>query len=41
MLIMLQTGDNFGMDNDNFNQIEDNVFTVVDLLENRGISWGT
>ena len=34
-------GDNFGMDNDNFNQIEDSVFTVTDLLEDRGISWGS
>ncbi|KAF2172033.1 hypothetical protein M409DRAFT_63534 [Zasmidium cellare ATCC 36951] len=34
-------GDNFGMDNDNFNQIEDDVFTVTDLLEDRGISWGS
>lgn len=29
------------MDNDNFNQIEDDVFTVTDLLEDRGISWGS
>lgn len=29
------------MDNDNFNQIADNVSTVVDLLEERHISWGT
>lgn len=34
-------GDNFGMDNDNFNQVADNVSTVVDLLEDKGISWGT
>lgn len=38
---MLHAGDNFGMDNDDFNQVEDSVFTVVDLLEDRGISWGT
>lgn len=34
------SGDNFGMDNDNFNQIPANVSTVIDLLEARGISWG-
>lgn len=34
-------GDNFGMDNDDFNQIAGNVSTVIDLLEARGISWGT
>lgn len=34
-------GDNFGMDNDNFNQVADNVSTVVDLLEDKGISWGS
>ncbi|EGP91940.1 unnamed protein product [Zymoseptoria tritici ST99CH_1A5] len=34
-------GDNFGMDNDNFNQVADNTSTVVDLLEDKGISWGT
>jgi len=28
------------MDNDNFNQIAGNVSTIVDLLEDRGISWG-
>jgi len=33
------SGDNFGMDNDNFNSIPQNVSTVVDLLEARGISW--
>ena len=32
-------GDNFGADNDNFNQIEGNVSSVIDLLEERGISW--
>lgn len=32
-------GDNFGMDNDNFNQVPGNVSTVIDLLEDRGISW--
>jgi len=35
------SGDNFGMDNDNFNQVAGNVSTIVDLLEDRGISWST
>ncbi|KKY18035.1 putative acid phosphatase [Phaeomoniella chlamydospora] len=34
------SGDNFGMDNDNFNQFPANISTVIDLLEARGISWG-
>jgi len=34
-------GDNLGMDNDNFNMVAQNVSTVVDLLEERGISWST
>ncbi|KAK4545484.1 hypothetical protein LTR36_002834 [Oleoguttula mirabilis] len=34
-------GDNFGMDNDDFNQIDANVSSVIDLLEDKGISWGT
>ncbi|TKA79113.1 hypothetical protein B0A55_02406 [Friedmanniomyces simplex] len=34
-------GDNFGADNDNFNQIDANVSSVMDLLEARGISWGS
>lgn len=33
-------GDNFGMDNDNFNSVTNNVSSVIDLLEARGISWG-
>jgi len=32
-------GDNFGMDNDNLNFLASNVSNVVDLLENKGISW--
>ncbi|KAF2231193.1 acid phosphatase phoa [Viridothelium virens] len=32
-------GDNFGMDNDDFNQVPGNVSTIIDLLEDRGISW--
>ncbi|GAM88433.1 hypothetical protein ANO11243_064660 [Dothideomycetidae sp. 11243] len=32
-------GDNFGMDNDAFNSIAQNVSSVVDLLEYAGISW--
>lgn len=33
-------GDEFGMDNDDFNAIPANVSTVVDLLDTKGISWG-
>ncbi|OQE27817.1 hypothetical protein PENSTE_c004G04905 [Penicillium steckii] len=33
-------GDTFGMDNDNFNQIPENVSSIVDLLDTKGISWG-
>ena len=33
-------GDNFGMDNDDFNTIPANISTVVDLLDTKGISWG-
>lgn len=33
-------GDNFGMDNDDFNTIPEDVATVVDLLDTKGISWG-
>lgn len=33
-------GDYFGMNNDNMNFIHENVSTVIDLLEARGISWG-
>ena len=32
-------GDNFGMDNDDLNQIPSNVSSIIDLLEDRGISW--
>lgn len=32
-------GDYFGMQNDDFNQIAKNVSTVIDLLEDKGISW--
>lgn len=32
-------GDNWGMDNDDFNQIPANISTVVDLLDTKGISW--
>ena len=32
-------GDNFGMDNDDFNQIPADVATVVDLLDTKHISW--
>ncbi|KAF4553116.1 Acid phosphatase-like protein 2 [Elsinoe fawcettii] len=33
-------GDNFGIDNDNFNKVAPNVSTVIDLLEDKAISWG-
>ncbi|KAI0128295.1 acid phosphatase [Xylariales sp. AK1849] len=33
-------GDYFGMQNDNFNQVDANISTIVDLLEDKGISWG-
>lgn len=33
-------GDYFGMDNDDLNMIDANVSTIVDLLEDKGISWG-
>ena len=32
-------GDYFGMDNDAFWQVPANVSTLVDLLEDKGISW--
>jgi acid phosphatase len=32
-------GDNFGMDNDDFNALPSNISTVVDLLDTKGISW--
>jgi phospholipase C len=34
-------GDTFGCDNDDFKQIAANVSTLVDLLEDKGISWST
>jgi acid phosphatase len=33
------SGDNFGMDNDDFHSIPANISTVVDLLDTKGISW--
>ena len=33
-------GETFGMDNDNFNEVPANISTVIDLLEDKGISWG-
>lgn len=33
-------GDYFGMDNDDLNFITNNVSSIVDLLEDKGISWG-
>jgi acid phosphatase len=32
-------GEYFGMDNDNLNNIPANVSTIVDLLEDKGITW--
>jgi acid phosphatase len=32
-------GDNFGMQNDNLNHIPSNISSIVDLLEEKGISW--
>ena len=32
-------GDYFGLDNDNDAQIPENVSTVVDLFESKGIAW--
>lgn len=32
-------GEYFGMDNDNLNRVPENVSTIVDLLEEKGISW--
>ncbi|KAF2721880.1 phosphoesterase-domain-containing protein [Polychaeton citri CBS 116435] len=34
-------GDHFGMDNDAFNQIAGNVSSVIDLLEDKHISWSS
>ncbi|QIW97241.1 hypothetical protein AMS68_002759 [Peltaster fructicola] len=34
-------GDYFGIDNDNFNQVDQSVFSVVDLLEDKSIEWAT
>jgi acid phosphatase len=33
-------GDNFGMDNDNFNQIPANVSTIADMFDTKRIAWG-
>lgn len=33
-------GDNFGMDNDDFNSVDANISSIVDLLEAKGVSWG-
>lgn len=32
-------GEYFGMDNDNLNRVPQNISTIVDLLEDKGISW--
>ncbi|KAI2602790.1 phosphoesterase-domain-containing protein [Hypoxylon sp. NC1633] len=33
-------GDYFGMQHDDFTQVDKNVSTLIDLLEEKGISWG-
>ncbi|KAF3067241.1 putative acid phosphatase [Daldinia childiae] len=33
-------GDYFGMQHDDFTQVDKNVSTIIDLLEDKGISWG-
>ena len=33
-------GDYFGIDNDDFDRFPENISTVVDLLDSKGISWG-
>ncbi|TFK33657.1 acid phosphatase [Crucibulum laeve] len=33
-------GEYFGMDNDNLNRIPENISSIVDLLEEKSISWG-
>ena len=33
-------GDNFGLDNGDFTAFPQNISTVVDLLDTKGISWG-
>jgi acid phosphatase len=38
--VAVVSGDNFGIDNDDFLQVPSNVSTVVDLLDTKGISWG-
>ena len=34
------SGDTFGLNSDSFILVDQNVSTVVDLLEDKGISWG-
>jgi acid phosphatase len=33
-------GENFGMDNDNFNQVPANVSTIADMFDIKNIAWG-
>jgi hypothetical protein len=33
------SGDNFGLNSDSYIQVNQNVSTIVDLLEDRGVSW--
>ena len=32
-------GDNFGLDNDHFAKVASNISTIIDVLEDKGISW--
>ena len=34
------SGDTFGLNSDSFTLVDKNVATIVDLLEDKGISWG-
>jgi hypothetical protein len=34
------SGDAFGLNSDSFILVEENVSTIIDLLEDKGISWG-
>lgn len=34
------SGDTFGLNSDSFILVDKNVSTIVDLLEDKGISWG-
>jgi hypothetical protein len=34
------SGDTFGLNSDSFLEVDRNISTIVDLLEDKGISWG-